>query len=191
MNALVKAKPASCPMAQEMLEVDPACNTEAMICSLRRHGFEPVKKVGRLRFPSDPKTGARLGFVAPLFGAGLKIAPTADCAAALAAVEHAMAPASEADIALLLAELGQVTARRETSGAAADLFLAAYIQRLREYPGDVVRDVLRNWPGTFFPKWGELKQALDERVAWRRMIYDALVAEAEKRSENKKLLETT
>ena len=158
-----------------------------MVCSLRRHGFEPVRKAGSLRFPRDPKTGAPLGFVVPLYGADLDIAAGADFTAALAVVELAMAPASDADIALSLAALGQVTPRREPHGGAADLFLAAYIRRLLDYPGDVVRDVLQNWSGTFFPKWGELKQALDERVAWRWMIRDALLAGAGKLPDSKRL----
>lgn len=190
MNALVKVQAAPLPMAKEALEADPASNTEAMVCSLRRLGFETVKKVGSLRFPRDPKTGAQLGFVAPPYSAYLVIAAGADFAAALAAVEHAMAPAGQADIALWLAELGQVTARRETHGAAADLFLAAYIRRLLVYPGDAVRDVLLNWSGTFFPKWGELKQALDDRVAWRRMIHDALLVEAGKLPVSRQLSNT-
>lgn len=52
--------------------------------------------------------------------------------------------------------------------------LAAYANRMRAYPGDIVRDTLLNWPGKWFPAWVEIKEVLDGRVAARIAMRDAL-----------------
>ena len=75
-----------------------------------------------------------------------------------------------------LVKLHVKTASAKTGAVDLELTLEVYLDGLQAYPGDVVRDVLRNYPGTFFPAFAELKQAIttDKRIAGRLQRIDAL-----------------
>jgi hypothetical protein len=173
MNELVKAPAMALPMASEAVARDPESNTSAMVSSLRRHGVTATVK-HKITFPTDPKTGETNGWREVISGCEIALTSSADHKAALAIIDQTMAPADEGDMEIWLAELTLVTARRNTSEAESELFLTAYTSRLAAYPGDIVRQTLKDWDGKWFPTWGELKDILEARVAPRRAIRTAL-----------------
>lgn len=107
-------------------------------------------------------------------GAAVEISDTADLAACRRIVGAMMAPASIADTGKWLAELSLVTARKATGDDESAALIAAYHDRLKAYPGDVVRETLKSWRGKWFPTWGELADILDGRIAGRRAIVAAI-----------------
>lgn len=173
MNELVKAPAMALPMAQEAVARDPDSNTSAMVSSLRRHGVTATVR-HKITFPTDPKTGETSGWREVISGCEIACTTSADHKAALATVSQTMAPADEGDMEIWLAELTLVTARRNTSEAESELFLTAYTSRLAAYPGDIVRQTLKDWDGKWFPTWGELKEILEARTAPRVAIKTAL-----------------
>jgi hypothetical protein len=152
---------------------DPDTNTAAMQSSMRSLGVEAVIK-RKNTFPVDPTTGEMKGWRSVINGAEITLAVSANLSKARDVVRAAMAPASNADMELWIAELSLITAKRNTSDAAAELLLTAYTTRLANYPGDIVRETLQTWAGKWFPTWGELKEILDARVAERGTIQTAL-----------------
>lgn len=173
MNELVKAPAMALPMAREAVARDPESNTSALVSSLRRHGVTATVK-HKITFPTDPKTGETSGWREVISGCEIALASNADHKAALATINHTMAPADEGDMEIWVAELTLVTARRNTSEAESELFLTAYTSRLKAYPGDIVRQTLKDWDGKWFPTWGELKEILEARTAPRVAIRAAL-----------------
>lgn len=125
-------------------------------------------------FPVDPTTGETKGWRSVIDSAQITFSENANLAKAKDVVRAAMAPASDADMELWIAELSLITAKRNTSDAAAELLLTAYTKRLANYPGDVVRETLQTWAGKWFPTWGELKEMLDAGSAARQEIQAAL-----------------
>ena len=96
--------------------------------------------------------------------------------------EASLLPAPDETLGVWLSELSIKTARRKTSETGADMALAVYTNHLRAYPADVVRHVLANYRGTWFPTWGELADQLDELTEVRAMIRDRLLDIIEGRS---------
>lgn len=97
-----------------------------------------------------------------------------DYAGALALFEDACASADIEVLEGALATLDEMTRRGGDHNA--DLTLAAYVAKLRQYPADVVLFVLNRWPddNEFWPTWKRLKEKLD-LFAWRRrVVMDAL-----------------
>ena len=84
----------------------------------------------------------------------------------------------EKDLRHELLALHVKTVRANNGDMDLELTLEVYLAELKAYPGDVVRDVLRNWPGKFFPAWAELKDAItqDRRIRERRQRIEALGA---------------
>lgn len=174
MNELVKASPARLPMARAALARDPENNTQAMISSLRQCGCEAVVK-SKTIFPVNPTTGESSGWRDVIDRAEITVSSGANLVRANEIALAALAPAADDDMAIWLAELGLVTARRATGEATSELFLVAYTKRLAAYPGDIVRQTLQGWSGKWFPTWGELKEILDARVAPRLAVRNALL----------------
>lgn len=178
MNELVKARAASVAvMPTAVLEQDPDTNTEAMVSSLASHSCKVTLK-HRMLFPTDPKTGEMTGWREVVDRAEVATAKTTDIVSCQRVVADALAPASDRDIALWLAELSTISVRRSESAEEGALAITAYTRRLRAYPGDIVRDTLQSWTGKWFPTWGELKEILDTRSGPRREIQNAITAEA-------------
>lgn len=107
-------------------------------------------------------------------GAEVALSDGANIEKALRISEASMAPAAPPNIGAWLTELSHITARRNESSDGATLTMAAYIKRLVQYPGDIVRQTLQEWSGKWFPTWGELKEILDARTAPRIAIRDAI-----------------
>lgn len=99
--------------------------------------------------------------------------PDAERDAAIEVAEAMLQPAPEAAIARELGRLRLLTVSRDI-GQDLTLMLAAYVDELRAYPGDAVRDVLRGWAGRFWPSWDELRRELDRITTPRRALLDAL-----------------
>lgn len=129
-------------------------------------------------FPTDPKTGEMTGWRQLVDRAEVATEKTTDIVTCQRIVANAMAPASDREMGLWLAELSTISVRRSESAQEGALAITAYTRRLRDYPGDIVRDTLINWSGKWFPTWGELKEILDTRTGARREIQNAITAEA-------------
>lgn len=94
-------------------------------------------------------------------------------------LEYAMKPATEEEMTKELVRLSLMTKGAAREEGMAEMQLAAYIEELSAYPGDLMREVLRGWRGTFWPAWGELAAELDRRVAPRYARLHALRHAAE------------
>lgn len=77
----------------------------------------------------------------------------------------------------MLTDLFALTKRRAEDGITLDITLAAYGERLLEYPADVTRYVLTTWPdqSIWFPAWHELKENLEFWTGDRRAKMEALL----------------
>ena len=92
-------------------------------------------------------------------------------------VNELMAPAPVEQITEWLTILAVETASKDEGEAISQLRLKVLSERLTEYPGDVVRVVLRDWPlaNTFFPTaFKPLADALNARMGNRRKIVTRL-----------------
>ena len=98
-----------------------------------------------------------------------------DFAVAVEIAEAALAPASERDIVRELGRLRALTVSRDI-GQDLGLVFAAYTEEFRRhgYPIDVIREVLREWRGTFWPSMGELRDRMDPLLRPRQTLRDAL-----------------
>jgi len=184
MNGLVKASQASMPMVAEACERDPEENTDLLLSLLRNNGCSVVIK-HRLMFPTDRSTGEPSGWRDVVKGAEVAVADGANVEKALRTLEASMAPAMPPNIGIWLTELSHITAKRFEDEESATLTMAAYIKRLVQYPGDIVRQTLQEWSGKWFPTWGELKEILDARTAPRIAIRDAMHGSAAVRDASK------
>lgn len=80
-------------------------------------------------------------------------------------IDDALAPAADRLLLQWLATLSTLVARRAGTEADAEVALMAYVTRLRDYPGDIVGDVLNDWPNRsqWWPTWFELRKRLEDR----------------------------
>ena len=95
---------------------------------------------------------------------------------ALAFAERLLEPAPPQQIVRELTRLRLLSVTRDQSGDM-DLLLAAYVDELRRYPGDLVVDELRAWPHSgskYWPSAHELIGRIERRVRPRRALQDAL-----------------
>jgi len=96
--------------------------------------------------------------------------------AALRDMRDSMGPACGEALMQALVALSVQTIHRTEINQDTDLTLEIYHRELLAFPGDVTLSVLKNWPGTFFPRSWEVKQKIisDRRVVKRRKIIRAL-----------------
>jgi hypothetical protein len=163
-------------MLPAVLHCEPATVTREVQSRLRQFGVHATVTYADI-FPTDPATG-NATWRPKVTGAKLELSAPTDLCAAVGLVREALAPAPMGRIEGWLAELDVLTARRGGSATEAGLLLSAYAGRLRNYPGDIVRDVLAAWPGKWFPTWAELQDVLDRAAAPRVVLHRALVARA-------------
>jgi hypothetical protein len=99
-----------------------------------------------------------------------------------AALRQTCRPLDEQDILIELGKLRVKVARRAEEGADMQLLLEAYTEELRDYPADIVLEVLRLWPSLskWWPALEELKQPLGWRVRQRTGFLAALEAVAKR-----------
>lgn len=91
---------------------------------------------------------------------------------ALKLLSIAEQPALDGEIMGWLAILRTLVRAPSHSDFEAELVLRAYCEKLREYPGDIVRHVLTTWPdhSEWWPTWVQLKQALSDVFTPRRAL---------------------
>lgn len=89
-------------------------------------------------------------------------------------MEGAFAPPADDQMEVWLAELDMIAPRRASSSNDDDLRMQAYINRLKDYPADVVREALLSRAWRFFPSWFELQEVCDELTAHRRAVRSEL-----------------
>ena len=87
-------------------------------------------------------------------------------------------PCTDREIKVLIADLMSMTAIKNHE---VDVFKATiknYTSRLKEYTGEIVRQVLTTWPdkSKWFPTWYDLKEELEWRDTTKKML-----AEVEKK----------
>jgi hypothetical protein len=89
------------------------------------------------------------------------------------------APAPQAKLIEWVTLCAVLTAQPRDDDMTSELKLRAYVEKLAEYPGDIVREVLSDWPGKskWFPTWAELKAALDKHAGVRPLLVDRVRAE--------------
>ena len=79
------------------------------------------------------------------------------------------------ELAQALTKLQVLTKRRE--GTDEELLIAAYMEKLSQYPANIVNWVLNDWAdqNTFFPSWHELRDGLEFWDEDRRANYNKIL----------------
>ena len=87
-------------------------------------------------------------------------------------------PAPDERVVKELAALRVTTKSRPEADEDIDFALRIYAEKLRDYPADIVLEVLRTQPShsKFWPAWQELQERLEWRAKKRRARRDALAA---------------
>ena len=132
---------------------------------MQRHGLS-VRAIREARYPA----GGRPHLVTTGYQVGEH--DGADLGGALETVRKAKAPADQGRMTGWLAELSVQVAFCAQTDFTTDLTLQVYARNLAEYPADVARDVLAEWPARskWWPTWHELKERLDEKSRPRRVL---------------------
>ena len=142
-------------------------NTSALLSRMRSLGVSlSVEKESRWKV--NPQTGEQTWSRIPI-RAIYCLSQNHSLSEAKKLMTAAMAPASIQDITQWLAYLNVTTKGQNRSERDFDLMAAAYVQELRKWPGDVVKEVLTNWGEEWFPGMGPLKEAL-KKVAGDRVM---------------------
>jgi hypothetical protein len=133
-------------------------NTAEAVLSLRLSGLQPNFE--------------RAGGSMTITGVKLNPSTQVDWARCSQTIAELLAPADEESILQWIACLGALVAKKDKDGEAADIELLAYAQKLREWPGDVVRDVLNRYPDDhkWWPEWATLRALLAEASAERMAL---------------------
>lgn len=87
-------------------------------------------------------------------------------------VDALAAPAPADKLTEWLTVCAVLTAQPRDDDMTSDLKLRVYAEKLAQWPGDVVRHVLDEWPSKskWFPTWNEMEAALDRHNAHRPMV---------------------
>ena len=95
---------------------------------------------------------------------------------ALEEIKSSLIPASDKEIAGELLKLRSLTKTRNEGKNDIRIMMESYAEKFREYPRDVVLEVLRMAPGRykFFPSWAELKEELDWRSGYAKEAVAAI-----------------
>lgn len=93
----------------------------------------------------------------------------ADMATVEAIIDGLMAPAPAEKLDEWIGVCALLTSGAREDSDTSDARLMAYKAKLSEYPGDVVRAALMEWPdlSKWFPTWAELKDRLDRHMSIR------------------------
>lgn len=99
-------------------------------------------------------------------------------------VQGLTAPAPQAKLVEWITMCAALTAQPRDDDMASELKLRAYVEKLAEYPGDIVNAVLKDWPGKskWFPTWAELKAALDKHMGIRPLVVEHVRRELRRRA---------
>ena len=91
-------------------------------------------------------------------------------------IESSLIPASDKELAKGLTKLSVLTKSRNQGVGDLEVKIETYLEKLKEYPRDVVLEVLRMAPGRykFFPSWAELMEELDWRSGYAKEAVAAI-----------------
>lgn len=91
-------------------------------------------------------------------------------------IRASMRPLDDAHAVGLLTKLSTLSPPRDDANEIAGLRFAAFAERLRDYPGDIVAAALDEWPDhcEFWPRWKDLKEILDVRRSERAALLGAI-----------------
>ena len=143
-------------------------NSEALRSRLKSFGVElSVRK--ETRWKTDPVTGqSDMRFVT--VGVSLSRSAASSLSDAKRIMGEAMAPANRDMIEGWLGELALLTKHQFRDTVSVRGVVVAYVDRLRAYPGDIVREILTSWRDEWFPAWPKLKEKLDEMSLERSLM---------------------
>lgn len=93
----------------------------------------------------------------------VKLDETVDAEGAQAVLSGLTAPAPMSDIIEWLTICAVKTVHAKGDDMSSDLKMKVFASDLMDYPGDVVRHVLKEWPTSnkWFPSWSELVAQID------------------------------
>lgn len=99
-------------------------------------------------------------------------------------VQGLTAPAPQAKLVEWITICAALTAQPRDDDMASELKLRAYVEKLAEYPGDIVNAVLKDWPekSKWFPTWADLKAALDTHMGIRPFVVNHVRRELRRRA---------
>lgn len=128
----------------------------------------------------DVDPGGKFG--ADYYAMGYEVPAVVDAKAIDEAQVFAMAlrqscrPLDEEDLLVELGKLRMKVARKAEDQHDTVLLMEAYCEELREYPADIVMEVLRLWPrlSKFWPTLDDLRGPIDWRVRQRAGLLKAL-----------------
>jgi hypothetical protein len=83
---------------------------------------------------------------------------------------EALAPANRDLIEGWLGQLALLTKHQFRDSVSVRGMVSAYVDKLMDYPGDIVHEILTKWDDEWFPAWPKLREKLDERFNERQMM---------------------
>jgi hypothetical protein len=133
-------------------------NTAEAVSRLRQYGLRP----------SFERAGGSMAIT----GAKLNPSTEVDWAKCSQTIAELLAPADEESLVAWIGRLGVLVAKKERDGDVSELELIAYAQKLQEWPGDVVREVLNRYPDDhkWWPEWATLRALLAEAAGERMAL---------------------
>ena len=152
-----------------LLDRSPADNLAAAVWSLRDCGLSVKHEVTGSRFPSN-------GTWEPVMTLTVTPSELLEADKVERIIEGLAAPASVARLTEWLTVCAALTAAPRDDDMTSELRLRVYTERLSDFPGDVVRKVLADWPSQskWFPVWAELEAAMNREMGVRpRLIEQA------------------
>lgn len=155
-------------MPRDLVEAGVAANTKNLLLQLSSFGVNASVKT-ETRFPTNPTTGSTT-WVDRVVGARLSLSEGSRIGEARMAMKAALAPAPAKQIERWIGVLALDTNHQNRTTDEFAMMLGLWVKRLREYPGDVVFEVLTNWRDRWFPAWTELADVLEEKTKARRFI---------------------
>lgn len=158
------------PVSVGLAELSPRETDRRLVAALERISGQPVRFDERTMIPRE----------GPIYSVVTGIRwdiRTDDAGRALDIIEGSFRAAPEEKIAAEVYRLRTLTrGRDQRSEADQEAEAMIWVEGLRCYPGDVVVDVLRSWPGRpngeWWPTWSEVMAELQKRVTARRALAD-------------------
>ena len=150
-----------------LLDRSPADNLAAAVWSLQDCGLFVKHEVTGSRFPTN-------GTWEPVMTLTVTPSESLEADKAERIIEGLAAPAPIAKLTEWLTVCAALTAAPRDDDMTSELRLRVYTQKLAEFPGDVVRKVLADWPSQskWFPVWAELEAAMNREMGIRPRLIE-------------------
>jgi len=150
-----------------LLERSPADNLAAAVWSLQDCGLSVKHEVTGSRFPET-------GGWEPVMSLTVTASDSPDRETAERIIAGLSAPAPQDKIIEWLTTCAVLTAAPRDDDMTAEFRLRVFANELANYPGDIVRQTLADWPrkSKWFPAWRELQDVLEKHCGIRPMLVD-------------------